>query len=101
MIVAWHGFMGSGEDFSPLRKCVKVSLQTPDLVGHGGHSSLNPKDFELEQQLLYWSTRIPQGTILLGYSMGGRLALQFALRYPKKLSGLILIGATPGRGSLT
>ena len=28
--------------------------------------------------------------------MGGRLALQFACRYPEHLSGLVLIGATPG-----
>ena len=96
MIVAWHGFMGSGEDFSPLRECLNVSLQAPDLVGHGSHLSTTVQDFELEQQLLYWSTRIPQGAVLLGYSMGGRLALQFALRYPDKISGLILIGATPG-----
>ena len=81
MIVALHGFMGSGEDFSPLRECLSIPLKAPDLVGHGSHLSTNPKDFELEQQLLYWSTRIPQGAVLLGYSMGGRLALQFALQY--------------------
>ena len=96
MMVAWHGFLGTGEDLHPLRESLSLPIQTPDLVGHGTHSSSDFNDFTLEHQLNYWSDRIPPKSILLGYSMGGRLALQFALRYPERLSGLILIGATPG-----
>lgn len=35
-------------------------------------------------------------THLLGYSMGGRLALYMALRYPERLRSLILESASPG-----
>ena len=34
--------------------------------------------------------------ILLGYSMGGRLALNWALNHPERVQKLILIGASPG-----
>ena len=33
---------------------------------------------------------------ILGYSMGGRLALTFALTYPNKVGKLILESASPG-----
>ena len=35
---------------------------------------------------------------LLGYSMGGRLALFMALRYPERFKSLILESASPGFG---
>ena len=37
-----------------------------------------------------------QRAVLVGYSMGGRLALYFALRYPELCSGLFLESASPG-----
>jgi len=96
-IVAWHGFMGSKEDFSLLSEQSSFSIEAFDLVGHG--EARNPssvEQFHLSKQLDYWKEHLPIDRILLGYSMGGRLALQFACRYPERLKGLILIGATPG-----
>lgn len=36
------------------------------------------------------------GGVVVGYSMGGRLALRGALREPALYRGLVLVGATPG-----
>src|SRR5438067_8881063 len=36
------------------------------------------------------------GTVLVGYSMGARLALHAALREPARYSGLVLVGGTAG-----
>jgi 2-succinyl-6-hydroxy-2,4-cyclohexadiene-1-carboxylate synthase len=36
------------------------------------------------------------GDVLVGYSMGGRLALHAALREPARYSGLALVGVSPG-----
>ncbi len=38
---------------------------------------------------------------LLGYSMGGRLALFFALSYPELVRSLTMVGASPGIASAT
>lgn len=38
----------------------------------------------------------PPGSALVGYSMGGRLALHAALREPNRIAGLVLIGVTAG-----
>lgn len=95
-IVAFHGFMGVGEDFAPLAQTSGLDIETPDLIGHGAFQCEDPTQYSLDAQLEYWFGRIPKGSILIGYSMGGRLALQFACRYPEHLSGLVLIGSTPG-----
>lgn len=68
-----------------------------DLPGHGSHSTdLDPKDFSLEATL----TRVERAgvwpTDLIGYSMGGRVALHFAAAYPTKVRRLILESASPG-----
>ena len=36
------------------------------------------------------------GGVLVGYSLGGRLALRAALRSPDSFTGLVLVGSTPG-----
>ena len=88
--------MGVGEDFAPFGNACGLDFEAPDLIGHGSFQCDDPTQYCLDVQLQHWFTRIPEGSILIGYSMGGRLALQFACRYPDHLSGLVLIGATPG-----
>ena len=70
-IVAFHGFMGVGEDFEPLQ--MLVVFETPDLIGHGSFQCDDPTQYSLDVQLEYWFGRIPKGNVLIGYSMGGRL----------------------------
>ena len=97
-IVVFHGFMGVGADFEPfVDACgLEIDIEAPDLIGHGSFQCDDPAEYSLDAQLEYWSVRIPKGSVLIGYSMGGRLALHFACRYPEHLSGLVLIGSTPG-----
>lgn len=98
-----HGFMGSGCVFEPLFKrltdfCNPVTL---DLAGHGHSSgSNNPDRYRTEAQLSDLKSIISRfqfsPMILYGYSMGGRLALQFAIRHPHVMAGLILESSTCG-----
>lgn len=98
VIVALHGFFGCPQDFDPLREaflphCDWISLPLP---GHSFVENLR-KSFSLEDLFLQIHSAL-QGrpAILLGYSMGGRLALQYAVNHSQSLKGLILIGASPG-----
>ena len=63
----------------------------PALAGHGGPE---PVDFETEVDRL--AQRIEAPITLVGYSLGGRLALGIACRFPEKVSRLVLIGTHPG-----
>ena len=92
-IVLLHGFTQTGASWGPLSKHLTSSpVISPDLAGHG--SAVDVRD-----DLATAADRILDdhpGSILVGYSMGGRLALHAAVHDPSRLRGLVLIGATPG-----
>lgn len=92
-IIALHGFTGTGGDFAPV---AGPGWQMPDIVGHG--SAPAPRTMEpyaMSAEVARIGARVPAGAVVVGYSMGGRLALSLAVERPD-LAGLVLIGATPG-----
>ena len=66
----------------------------PDIRGHGEASHRNPAD--LSAVLADHEEELQPGTTIVGYSMGGRLALHLALARPDRVARLVLIGASPG-----
>ena len=95
-IVALHGFTGTALDFSPLGNYLPYALEAPNLPGHGA-ATWPQNGFETYDNIVdEYAQALKQPTVLLGYSLGGRLALSIALRVPAKVMGLILIGASPG-----
>ena len=102
-LVLLHGFLGSANDWSTLigqlPDCDCIALNLP---GHGDacEQRLNQMaDFPrwLNQQL---QQRDISNYHLLGYSLGGRLALQFAATQPVGLQSLVLENAHPGLSSV-
>lgn len=100
-VVALHGFMGSLEDFASLPLTHACKWVGVDLLGHGKNDS--PTDIEpyrTATQIKALEASINRlglhRFILLGYSKGGRLALQYAVQHSDRLAGLMIVGATPG-----
>jgi len=100
-----HGFVGSAEDFGPLRERLGDTARclAPDWPGHGARSGLREAaDFTLEAHLAIIdatlaSTAGPVG--LLGYSMGGRILQHWlATRRPALPAGsrIVLLSTGPG-----
>ncbi|MEH7389020.1 2-succinyl-6-hydroxy-2,4-cyclohexadiene-1-carboxylate synthase [Bacillus sp. JJ1474] len=97
-----HGFTGSGASwirFKPYWQNYHVIAV--DIIGHGKSDSptdVSKYDIEAVAEDLHTILqRLGIGqTNLLGYSMGGRLALTFALQYPQMVRKLILESSTPG-----
>jgi len=91
-----HGAGGSHLDWpAPLRRLSGANVYDLDLPGHGrsegtGRSSIAAyRDF-----LLAFSDALGlERAVVVGHSMGGAIALDFALHYPDRLSGLILVGS--------
>jgi len=101
-LVLLHGFTGTGEFWEPVasrlpaRRCVM-----PDLPGHGGTDApLPPEGWRLDRAADALAALLDAQGIarcaLAGYSLGGRLALAFALRHPGRVAALALVGASPG-----
>lgn len=98
-----HGFTGRGTNWADLvpRLSEQFSVIVVDILGHGRSASPSAPDrytmpniaSDLIALLDAW--QISQ-TALLGYSMGGRLALYLACHYPERFSHLILESSSPG-----
>ncbi|MDX2139053.1 MAG: 2-succinyl-6-hydroxy-2,4-cyclohexadiene-1-carboxylate synthase [Chloroflexota bacterium] len=101
-LVLLHGFTGSAHSWEAHTAALAAHYRVlrPDLPGHGATPASTPADCAIEtvaRQLarLIETTLAPPVT-LLGYSMGGRLALYTALEYPQLIHTLILESASPG-----
>lgn len=96
-ILALHGFTGCGEDFAPFANLCGGHWVCPDLPGHG---AVADADCSLDGMVdsVGRHARVIKETprILLGYSMGARAALLYALEHPQKWDALILISGNPG-----
>lgn len=105
-LVALHGFTGSSANWSLDLFPPHTKLIAPDLLGHGQTES--PEQFPRYQidfaarDLVELIARVTTPPVtLLGYSMGGRLALYTAVHYPDSVSKLILESASPGIANVT
>ena len=101
-----HGFSGSALNWTPIVQQLQGTYQViaPDLLGHGQtESSADPVRYQIEYAARDLVALLDALTIphvhLLGYSMGGRLALFTALNYPARITTLVLESASPGLAS--
>lgn len=98
-----HGFTGSMVNWQPLLPALTPYYQVLllDLPGHGRTAAPpDPARYGMAAVAAdVWSLLdavCPGRVHLLGYSMGGRLALYLAVRQPARLRRLILESASPG-----
>ena len=96
-----HGFTGSSLSWGEHLVDGLASVGCPpvlvDLPGHGRNAAAHdPRHFSLHAALseVEASGQWPAG--LVGYSMGGRIALHFAARRPDAVRCLVLESASPG-----
>jgi 2-succinyl-6-hydroxy-2,4-cyclohexadiene-1-carboxylate synthase len=103
-LVLLHGFTGSAANWAVVRPYFELHFKTTavDLLGHGQTDSPDdPQRYSIEQaaddlNTLLTALQPNQPAHLLGYSMGGRLALYTALTYPTLIRTLVLESASPG-----
>ncbi|WP_438312105.1 2-succinyl-6-hydroxy-2,4-cyclohexadiene-1-carboxylate synthase [Sporosarcina sp. FA9] len=103
VLVLLHGFTGSVETWSEVVRIFegKFKIIRIDLTGHGKSSiPKNHKRYAMEEQLEDLEAVFKQlglaEFILVGYSMGGRIALAYTLKHSGKVLSLILESASPG-----
>jgi 2-hydroxy-6-oxonona-2,4-dienedioate hydrolase len=102
-VVLVHGQVVSSRYMTPLieRLGVHFPVWAPDLPGFG--RSDKPRHVltirELADALADWMDATGLGeAVLLGNSMGCQIAVECALRHPRKVVGLVLQGPTPDPG---
>ncbi len=97
-LVLLHGFTQTGRSWDGVRAALGGERYSPflapDLRGHGAARDVRPVTFTAVVGDL--DGLVPPGGTLAGYSMGGRIALLFALARPDRVVRLVLLGASPG-----
>ncbi len=97
-----HGFTGSGATWTPhLGAWQGFTTVAVDLLGHGeSDAPTGPDRYRMEccvEDLTALLDRLDiRRAAVLGYSMGGRIALHLALSAPERLWALVLESASPG-----
>ncbi|CAB1128260.1 Putative 2-succinyl-6-hydroxy-2,4-cyclohexadiene-1-carboxylate synthase [Candidatus Hydrogenisulfobacillus filiaventi] len=101
-VLCLHGFTGSGTTWRGVwDPSWPARCWAPDLWGHGASTvPADPARLSLEATAADLAALLDAGglarVLVAGYSMGGRVALEFACRYPERVAGLLLESASPG-----
>lgn len=101
-VVLLHGFLGAASDWAGTVehlagafRCVAV-----EMPGHGSSVELPEEAYTFEGALEAFAATLDglgiERARIVGYSMGGRMALAFALRHPERVARLVLASASPG-----
>jgi 2-succinyl-6-hydroxy-2,4-cyclohexadiene-1-carboxylate synthase len=102
-VILLHGFTGSTHTWDALRPALsdRYTAVAIDITGHGDSDApTDPARYSLTRfaddlRDILDKLGIVRASIL-GYSMGGRATLRFALQHPARVSALILESASPG-----
>jgi 2-succinyl-6-hydroxy-2,4-cyclohexadiene-1-carboxylate synthase len=95
-LVLLHGFTHTGQSWDAVARALPERYRplAPDIRGHGASSGSVPVN--LESVIGDVSQLAPSSFTLVGYSMGGRIALHAALALADRIDRLVLVGASPG-----
>lgn len=102
-VIFLHGFTGSSNDWDFIKEKLPQDYYPVciDLIGHGqtdspkeiNHYSCGAIVYQLNS--IFEKLNLPQ-FIIVGYSMGGRAALSYIIKYKSKIKAAILESATAG-----
>lgn len=95
-----HGFLGSHEDWRMASLTNTFNCLLINLPGHGKSIQLDSDSYRFKNASELIGDIIKQTPQqrchVIGYSLGGRLALYFALQHPEMVRSLTLLSTSPG-----
>lgn len=97
-VLLLHGFAMHGGLFAPVLPALaeRHRVHVVDLPGHGWSAPVAPYDLPTLAATIDDATAdIDAPVTLLGWSLGGQVALQWALARPARVQRLILVASTP------
>lgn len=98
-VILIHGIAASLHDWDDLVPELArhgYAAYAPDLLGHGDSPKLGSRAYQMEwvfDHFLQWmrSLRLTEPAILIGHSLGGHVALEYARRVSAWTRGLVLV----------
>jgi esterase len=98
-VVIVHGLYGSSDNWLSIANALagKFRIILPDLRNHGKSNHSSEHTYKLMANDLFdcLKTKIDSKIILLGHSMGGKVAMQLALMHPEIIEYLVVVDIAP------
>lgn len=99
-IVILHGLFGFSDNWQTIAKALADQhlVITPDLRNHGRSPRLPTHSYpEMAEDLkIFLENHWVLSSTLIGHSMGGKVAMQFALDHPDMVEKLVVVDIAPG-----
>ena len=111
-IVFLHGYLGSSQSHWGAQlhdtQLSQFQLIAPDLRGYGKSSAgkrvekhlTSDHIFDLKE-LITNTLQLQQKPVFVGYSIGGTLALMYAIKFSNSVQGIVLVSPRPFLGEIT
>ncbi len=98
-VIILHGLFGMLDNWRSIARALQANFQCilVDLRNHGK----SPHDAEMNYKVMsedileLTNDLLIESAIIMGHSMGGKVAMQFALTYPERVDKLIIIDISP------
>ncbi len=98
-LIILHGLFGSARNWQGIARILAddYTVYALDLRNHGGSPHADEMTYELmaADVLEFMNQANIEKTVLLGHSMGGKVAMELALSAPSKVSRLIIVDIAP------
>lgn len=98
-LVILHGFLASSRNWRGIAKLLsnRFHVFVPDQRNHGAspHDPVMDYMSMADDLRVFLSGRGIDSAVLLGHSMGGKVAMWFALHYPERVSRLVVVDIAP------
>lgn len=82
------------ETFAYMDEQLRARITCLDLPGYG-HNEFCPEPYNLTSLTSWLSEQITEPTHIIGWSLGGLLAINFAAQHPERVLSLGLVASTP------
>lgn len=97
--VVLHGLFGSGKNWRSFAGSLEEDFQvwTLDARNHGDSPHADSMSYQqmAEDVVRFFDENELENVILLGHSMGGKTAMQLALKFPDRIAALIVVDIAP------
>jgi pimeloyl-ACP methyl ester carboxylesterase len=98
-LIILHGLFGSQQNWQPVARRLsgQFRVHTVDLRNHGGSPHHDDVNYPLmaTDLLKFMDHETIPDACLLGHSLGGKVAMQFALLHPDRLRQLVIVDIAP------
>lgn len=102
-LIILHGFLGSKNNWASIAKNIShvYHVFTLDIRNHGAsfHDEVHSYDALVEDLKCFIETFKIESPTIMGHSMGGKIAMKFACRFPLMLQKLIVVDIAPKKYS--